>query len=91
MARRDRTDIIHDMLVALRDKGALPPTRLMYKANLAHRQLKGYLEELVEKGLVAEERRKGRIFYTLTDDGARYLQKLEEMRDFEATFGLRNA
>ena len=51
--KRTRLDIIGDMLLAVANKGGrIKPTHLMYKSNMSHRQMKSYLEELVEKSFV---------------------------------------
>jgi predicted transcriptional regulator len=59
----------------------------MYKANLAHRQLKEYLKELMEKDLVSKESTKDGDFYLITENGIKYLKKIYEMKEFEKTFG----
>lgn len=89
MQRRSRLDIIEDMLRCLVDNGGkLKQTRLMYKANLSHPQMKQYLAELLE-GALLEESKKGRsTFFEITLKGRSFLEKLAEMKEFEKRFGL---
>ena len=86
--KRDRIDIIYDMLVSIQNKGGrIKPTHLMYKANLAHRQLKTYLDELVEKNFVEKIKSdKNNEYIILTDAGYQFIQKLNEVRKFEEMF-----
>lgn len=88
-------DIISDMLAMISEKGgSLKPTHLMYKANLSHKQMKSYLEELKIKGLVIEENensgrsKKKRNVIKITRNGREFLIKYNEMKEFERTFGL---
>ncbi len=85
--KRDRIDIIRDMLVSIQNKGGeIKPTHLMYKANLAHRQMRSYLEELVDKQFVETIRRKDNEYIIITDAGNQFVQKIDEMRKFEEMF-----
>lgn len=60
----------------------------MYKANLSHAQLKSYLEELLEKEMVQEVNTLRNTTYLLiTDKGCKFMQKLQEMKQFEKSFG----
>lgn len=90
MARkRDRTDIIMDMLSAVQKKGGeIKPTHLMYSANLSHVQMSSYLEELVEKDLLSKVKRKSYEYLIITDKGCDFVKKLREMKEFEKTFGI---
>ncbi|MFH1650467.1 MAG: winged helix-turn-helix domain-containing protein [Candidatus Woesearchaeota archaeon] len=87
--KRDRIDIIQDMLSAIVDKGGqIKPTHLMYKGNLSHAQMQGYLEELLGKECVNKVPRKGGEYFIITDKGREFLGKIREMREFDRTFGL---
>lgn len=83
-------DIVGDMLAAIQAKGGkIKPTHLMYKANLSYAQLKTYLDELVEKEFVKEiEVGKNQNNYIIiTEKGDKFVQKVQEMRQFERSFG----
>jgi len=88
MQRRDRIDIIFDMLTAIQQKQKIKPTHLMYKANMTHGQMKGYLDELKAKEFVTVSAEKGQKYFILTDNGYRFILKIKEMKEFEKTFGL---
>jgi len=51
-------------------------TRIMYKANLSHRQLTGYLKRLVEMGLLAvvTDPTDARPRYKVTEKGFQFLK-----------------
>ncbi len=85
--KRDRIDIISDMLESIQNKGGeIKPTHLMYKANLAHRQLKSYLEELLEKHFIEKVQHKNNEYIIITDNGRQFIQKINEMKKFEDMF-----
>jgi predicted transcriptional regulator len=87
--KRDRTDIILDMLTSIQKKGGeIKPTHLMYNANLSHNQMNSYLEELIEKNFINRIRKKEYEYIIITDKGCDFVQKLREMKEFEKTFGL---
>ena len=89
MPKRTRMDIIGDMLSSIIEKGGkIKPTHLMYKSNMAHGQMGGYLDELVEKSLVKKMKLNNYDYIIITDKGSEFLQKLKQMRDFEKAFGM---
>jgi len=88
--KRSRLDIVSDMLATIQKKGGeIKPTHLMYGANLAHTQMKQYMKGLYAKELIKDiKKKKGGNLIALTDNGYKYLQKLNEMREFEEAFGI---
>jgi predicted transcriptional regulator len=87
--KRSRLDIVYDMLLTMSNKGGrIKPTHLMYKANLSHTQMKLYLDELIAKSLVEEEEKDERKILVLTQKGFAFIQKFNQMKEFEKTFGL---
>jgi predicted transcriptional regulator len=88
--KRSRLDIIADMLSSIQNKGGkIKPTHLMYKSNLSHNQMNSYLDELVAKSFVKKIKNEKNFEYVLiTDNGSRFLEKLNEMEEFEKTFGI---
>ena len=73
MARRSRLDIIGDILMFLssKQKGA-KPTHVMYKSNLSHKQMQGYLKSLEEKGFIVRDKSKGSEVISITDAGREF-------------------
>jgi len=87
--KRERSDIILDMLLSIQKNGGkIKPTHLMYKANLAHNQMKGYLDDLVEKNFIRKIKENNYEYIIITDVGFKFVEKIRQMKEFEKTFGL---
>ena len=77
------------MLDSIQAKGGrIRQTHLMYKANLSHNQLKGYLDDLLKTAMVRKVKNKNCTYLTITDKGCEFLEKMRQMREFEKAFGL---
>ncbi|HLC22168.1 MAG TPA: winged helix-turn-helix domain-containing protein [Candidatus Nanoarchaeia archaeon] len=87
--RREKLDIIKDILEAIRDKGGkIKPTHLLYKSNLSHDSMKRYVQELVEKDMVQEiEEKKENKKYVITDKGLKFLTDYRQIKEFTDSFG----
>ena len=87
--KRERSDIVLDMLQSIQEKGGrIKPTHLMYRANLAHQQMKSYLEELVQKDFIKKIKDNSYEYIIITDTGSKFVEKIRQMKEFERTFGL---
>ncbi|MEK6858120.1 MAG: winged helix-turn-helix domain-containing protein [Nanoarchaeota archaeon] len=89
-ARRNKLEIIHDILRAVQDKGGIiKPTHLLYKSNLSHQRMKEYVEELKQKNMLREEMQEDdRHMFMLTDQGFEFLANYKKLREFTDMFGL---
>ncbi len=90
MKKRDRLEVIHDILRIIRDhNNSIKPTPLLRFANLSSQSFNEYMAELLDKGFVKEiEDKKERKYITLTDHGFRYLEKYKLILGFIDEFEL---
>ena len=87
--KRDRLQIIHDILKAIAYKnGVIKPTHILYKSNLSPQMMNEYLEELKAKGLILESSSGKGKTYSLTTKGFDYLSKYKLIVEFIDSFGL---
>ena len=74
--KRGRKDIISDMLAIIYEKGGkIKPTHLMYKANLSHKQMNLYLDELMKSKLIEKNEIEGKITIKITKTGNNFYAK----------------
>lgn len=86
--RREKLDIIKDILEAIRDKGgSIKPTHLLYKSNLSHDSMKRYVSELMDRELLAELEDKAGKKFTITDKGLKFLTDYQQIKEFTDSFG----
>lgn len=87
--RRTKIEIINDILRSIQNKGGkIKPTHLLYKSNLSHTKMKDYVNELKNKGMVAEELEKDKKYYRITDKGLKYIAEYKKIMEFSDSFGL---
>lgn len=77
MQNRQKHEIVRDILTVC--NGGAVISRVMFHAYITHTQAKAYLGELIETGLVQEEKPEKK--YSVTPKGLDYLTALDRMSD----------
>ena len=89
MKKRNRLEIIRDILRVIREKkGKIKPTHILYKSNLSHQMMDEYLYELISKGFIVENVDGKNRTYSISQKGMMFLEKYRIIADFTESFGL---
>lgn len=87
--KRERLDIIKDILSVIRTSRGIKPTRLLYSSNLSPQMFKEYINELVSKGFIKFEiDKKDKKTFLLTKKGQDFLIEYKVIEEFIDNFGL---
>jgi predicted transcriptional regulator len=87
--KRERLDVIKDILQTIRQNREIKPTRLLYASNLSPQMFKEYINELISKKFIKldidENERKT---FSLTKKGQDFLLEYKMIENFIENFGL---
>jgi predicted transcriptional regulator len=87
--KRERLEVIRDILGSIRKTRNIKPTRLLYSSNLSPQMFKEYINELISKGFikleVSDEEKKT---FSLTGKGNNFLEEYRVIENFVNSFGL---
>ncbi len=86
--RRDKFQIIQDILILLQNKGKVKPTHILYGGNLSHKRLKKYIRELEEKKLISMVNEGDRVYYQITEKGLNMISESRKVKEMMDAFGL---
>lgn len=86
--KRERLNVIKDILEAIRESRQIKPTRLLYASNLSPQMFKEYIDELLGKKFIKLEVEKGKKTFSLTNKGNEFLQEYRVIENFIENFGL---
>jgi len=65
------------------------PTKILYAANLSHDRLTQYIQELLEKQMIAETQLEDSSrAYRLTEKGEEFLKEFARVERFSEAFGI---
>ena len=87
MTKRNKLEIIKDILKIIRDNHSIRPTPLLRRSNISSSRFKEYYTELLEKEFIGETHGKNKQI-TLTEKGNRYLEKYSTIVNFIDEFEL---
>ncbi len=87
--KRERLEVIRDILNSIREKRRIKPTRLLYASNLSPQMFKTYVDELLNKDFIQiETDKKGKKEFILVKKGSDFLQEFHIIENFVENFGL---
>lgn len=86
--KREKLEIIRDVLWAIREKGEIKPTRLLYSSNLSPQMFKEYINLLLHKEFIKESLIKERKSFSLTTKGRHFLEEYKVIENLIKNFGL---
>jgi len=87
--KRERLDVIRDILQTIRQSREIKPTRLLYASNLSPQMFKEYINELISKNFIKFEiDKKEKKTFFLTKKGQDFLQEYKVIENFIENFGL---
>jgi len=89
MPKRERLEIIKEILEIVRDNRMIRKTPLLRKSNLSSQRFTEYFQELSNKGFITESiNKEGKKVYSLSEKGFRFLEKYRTIIGFIDEFEL---
>lgn len=95
--KRERLEVIRDILQTIKNTRQIKPTRLLYASNLSPQMFKDYIDELLEKGFIkmeildqkpSKKDNREKKTFSLTLKGQNFLQEYKVIETFVENFGL---
>lgn len=86
--KREKLEIIRDILSAIKEKGEIKPTRLLYSSNLSPQMFKEYIHLLLHKEFIKESLIKEKRRFSLTNKGRHFLEEYKVIENLIKNFGL---
>lgn len=86
--KRERLDVIHDILSCVQSKKRIGPTRLLQLSNLSPQMFREYLSNLIESELLEEKVTRGKKEFELTEKGHIFLDRHKVFSNFIEQLGL---
>ena len=88
MAKRNKLEIIRDILKLVQDNHNIKPTPLLRRSGLSSSRFKQYYLELLEKEFIKEIGIKNSKHIILTEKGAKFIEKYKTIINFIEEFEL---
>jgi predicted transcriptional regulator len=87
--KRERLDVIRDIIQTIKDNRQIKPTRLLYASNLSPQMFKEYINELISKKFIKLDiDGKDKKTFSLTKKGQDFLMEYRVIESFIENFGL---
>jgi len=87
--KRERLEVIKDIIRAIKENRQIKPTRLLYASNLSPQMFKDYINELIAKDFIKFDiDKEGKKTFFLTKKGQEFLEEYKIIENFIENFGL---
>jgi len=86
--KRERLEIIRDILNTINKIQNIGPTKLLHSSNLSPQMFNEYLSELLEKNFIIESKEKKKRIYFLSKKGKEFLNEYFTIEKVIKNFGL---
>jgi len=86
--KRERLEVIKDILKIIKDNNKIKSTPLLRQSNLSSSRFQEYFKELLEKQFVKQTNYDKDKFISLTDKGYKFLEKYKTILGFIEEFEL---
>jgi predicted transcriptional regulator len=87
--KRERLEVIRDIIQTIKNTRQIKPTRLLYASNLSPQMFKEYITELLTKQFIKlDVDGKDKKTFSLTLKGQNFLQEYKVIENFVENFGL---
>lgn len=86
--KREKLEIIRDILLAVKGEEEIKPTRLLYSSNLSPQMFKEYINLLLRKEFIKESLVKEKKSFSLTNKGRHFLEEYRVIENLIKNFGL---
>jgi len=86
--KRNKLEMIRDMLLIIQKARKIRITPLIYKANLSSNSIKPYINDLLSKGLIEETLIDKTKYFVITLKGNEFIQEFNKIKIFAESYGL---
>ena len=86
--KREKLEIVQDILLIVREKNKIGPTKLLHSSNLSPQMFKGYVSLLLQKKFIEEILFKKKKNFSLTNKGRNFLEEYRVIENLIKSFGL---
>ena len=86
--KRNKLEMIRDMLLIIQKARKIRITPLIYKANLSSNSIKPYIDDLLKKELIETITTQETKYFIITSKGNEFLQEFNKIKIFTESYGL---
>ena len=86
--KRDKLEIIRDMLLIVNREKGVGPTRLLHYSNLSPKMFKEYVSLLAKKNMIEISYKNKKKIFVMSNNGFAFLSEYKTIENIIANFGL---